>query len=98
MGWSIVQEYEQGLMATDSSDAQKIRQAEEQSAIRKKKVKTPVSFTQSSSSTISKAPSYQFQNGSFQNGYSLPISTKTKFEYNSNNSLNNPFNNPFRVS
>ena len=38
-GWSIVQEYEQDHMASDSDDAQKIRQAE-QKAIRKKKVKT----------------------------------------------------------
>ena len=36
--WSIVQEYEQDPMASDSDDAQKIRQAE-QRAIRKKKVK-----------------------------------------------------------
>ena len=46
-GWSIVQEYEQDPMASDSDDAQKIRQAK-QRAIRKKKVKTPASFTQSS--------------------------------------------------
>ena len=45
-GWSIVQEYEQDPMASDSDDAQKIRQAK-QRAIRKKKVKTPASFTQS---------------------------------------------------
>ena len=72
VGWSIVQEYEQDPMASDSDDAQKIRQAE-QRAIRKRKAKTPSSFTQSSSSTISKAPSFQFRNISFQNGYSLPI-------------------------
>ena len=48
-GWSIVQEYEQGPMASDSDDAQKIRQAELRT-IRKKKVKKPASFTQSSSS------------------------------------------------
>ena len=29
-------------------------------------------------SMISKAPSFQFQNASFQNGYSLPISKKKK--------------------
>ena len=46
-GWSIVQEYEQDPMASDSDDTQKIRQAK-QSAIRKKNVKTPASFTQSS--------------------------------------------------
>ena len=94
VGWSIVQEYEQDPMASDSDDAQKIRQAE-QRAIRKRKVKTPASFTQSSSSTISKAPSFQFRNASFQNGYSPPIPTKTKFEYNSSNPFNNPFSNPF---
>ena len=88
--WYIVQEYEQDFMASDSDDPQKIRQAE-QRAIRKRKLKTPSRFTQSSSSTISKAPSFQFRNANFQNGYSRPISTKTKFEYN----LNNPFNNPF---
>ena len=48
-GWSIVQEYEQGPMASDSDDAQKIRHAELRT-IRKKKVKKPASFTQSSSS------------------------------------------------
>ena len=93
MGWSIVQEYEQNPMESDSDDAQKIRQAE-QRAIRKRKVKTPASVTQSSSSTISKAPNFQFRNVGFQNGYSSPIPTKTKFEYNSNN----PFNNPFRFT
>ena len=62
-------------MTSDSDDAQKIRQAE-QSAIRKRKVKTPASFTQLSSSTISKASSSQFWNASFQNGYSPPIPTK----------------------
>ena len=80
-------------MASDSEDAQKIRQAELR-AIRKRNVKTPASFTQSSSSTISKAPSSQFRNASFQNGYSLPVTTKTTFRYNSNN----PFNNPFRFA
>ena len=74
-------------MASDSDDAQKIRQAEQ--------VKTPASSTQSSSSTISKAPSFQFQNASFQTGHSPPISTKTKLEYNSSNPSNNPFNKPF---
>ena len=44
VGWSIVQEYEQDPMATDSDDAQKIRQAEYRT-IRKRKVKTPASFT-----------------------------------------------------
>ena len=38
-GWSIVQEYEHDPMASDSGDAQKIRQAERR-AIRKKKVKS----------------------------------------------------------
>ena len=94
VGWSIVQEYEQDPMASDFDDAQKIRQAE-QRAIRKRKAKTPSSFTKSSSSTISKAPRFQFRNASFQNGYSPPIPTKTKFEYHSNNAFNNPFNNHF---
>ena len=80
-------------MASDSDDAQKIRQAELR-AVRKRKVKTPASFTQSSSSTISKAPSFQFRNANFQNGYSPPVPTKTTFRYNSNN----PFNNPFRFA
>ena len=75
MGWSIVQEYEQDPMSSNSDDAQKIRQAE-QMAIRKRKVKTTASFTQSSSSTISKALSFQFRNVGFQNGYFLPIPTK----------------------
>ena len=44
VGWSTVQEYEQDPMASDSDDAQKIRQAE-QRAIRKRKAKTPSSFT-----------------------------------------------------
>ena len=92
-----MQEYEQDPMAKDSDDAQKIRQAE-QRATRKRKVKTSASFTQSFSSTISKAPSFQFWNASFQNGYSPPIPTKTKFGYNANNPLNNPFNNPFRFT
>ena len=91
VGWSILQEYEQ-----DSIDAQKIRQNK---AIRKRKVKAPTSFTQSTSSTIAKAPSFQFWDASFRNGSSLPISTK-RIEYNSNNPfsnlINNPFNNPFR--
>ena len=82
-------------MASESDDAQKIRQAE-QRTIRKRKVKTSASFTQSSSSTISKASSSHFRNASFQNGYSPPISTKTKFEYNPNNPFNNPFSNSFR--
>ena len=90
LGWSIVQEYEQDSMASGSDNAQNIRQAE-QRAIRKRKVKTCASFTQSSSSTIYKAPSFQFRNAGFQNGYSLPIPTKTTFEYNSNN-------NPFRFT
>ena len=64
VGWSIVQEYEQDPMASDSDNAQKIMQAE-QSAIRKRKVKTTTSFTQSFSSTISKAPTFQFQNASY---------------------------------
>ena len=49
VGWSIVQEYEQDPMTKDSDDAQK-------------KVKTLPSFTQSSSSTISIAPSFRFWN------------------------------------
>ena len=57
MEWSVIQEYEQDPMASDSDDAQKIRQTE-QRAIRKRKAKTPSSFTQTSSSTISKAPSF----------------------------------------
>ena len=68
VGRSIVQEYEQEPMAGDSDDAQKVREAE-QRAIRKRKVKTPASFTQSSSSTISKAPGFQFWNASFQNEF-----------------------------
>ena len=92
-----MQEYKQDPMASDSDDTQKIRQAE-QRAIRKKKVKAPASFPQSSSSTISKAPSFRFWNASFQNGYSPPIPTKTKFEYNANNSFNNLFKNPFRFT
>ena len=67
----------------------------EQRAIRKRKVKAPASL---SSSTISKAPSFQFRNTSFQNGYSLPIPKKTKFEYSSNNTFNNRLNNPFRFT
>ena len=82
-------------MASDSDNAQKIRQAK-QRAIRKRKVKTSASFTQSSSSTISKAPSSHFRNASFQDGYSPPIPTKTKFDCNPNNPFNNPFNNSFR--
>ena len=70
-----MQEYGQDPMTSDSDDAQKIRQAE-QSAIRKRKVKTPASFTLLSSFTISKASSSQFWNASFQNGYSPPIPTK----------------------
>ena len=63
-------------MASNSDDVQKIRQAE-QRAFRKRKVKAPPppsprpSFTRSSSSTISKAPIFQFCNASFQNGYIL---------------------------
>ena len=72
----------------------KIRQTE-QIAIRKKQVKTYASFTQLSSSTISKALSFQFQNTSFQNVYSLPIPIKIKFEYNSNNPFNSLFKKPF---
>ena len=49
-GWSIVQEYEQDHMASDSDDAQKIRQAE-QKAIRKKKVKTLFTRTPKSTDT-----------------------------------------------
>ena len=94
VGESIVQEYKPNRMASDSDDAQKIRQAEK-IAIRKRKVKTYASFTQLSSSTISKALSFQFQNTSFQNVYSLPIPIKTKFEYNSNNPFNNLFKKPF---
>ena len=82
-------------MTSESYDAQKIRQAE-QRTIRKRKVKTSASFTQSSSSTISKASSSHFRNASFQNGHSPPIPTKTKFEYNPNNPFNNPFSNSFR--
>ena len=70
------------------------RQNKEQSE--KRKVKTPTSFTQSSSSMISKAPSFQFCDA--QNGYYPPIPTKAKFKYNSYNSFNNPFNNPFRFT
>ena len=92
-----MQEYEQDPMARDSLNGQKIRLAE-QRAIRKRKVKTPANFTQSSSSTSSKAPSFRFWNASFQNGYSPAIPTKTKFEYNANSSFNNPFNNPFRYT
>ena len=55
-----MQEYEQDSTASDSDDTQKITQVE-QRAIRKNKVKTPPSFTQSSSSTISKAPSFHFR-------------------------------------
>ena len=83
-------------MASDSDDAQKISQAE-QRALRKKKAKTPSSSTQSPSSMISKAPSCQFRNASFQNGYSLPVSAKTKFEYNSNNPFNNPSTTPLTI-
>ena len=83
-------EYEQEPMKSDSYDAQKITQAE-QKAIKTMKVKTPPSFIQSSSSTISKPPSFQFR---------MPVSKmdillqslKTKFDYNSNNSFNNSFN------
>ena len=53
---------------------------------------------QSSSSTISKAPSFHFRNDSFEDGYSPLIPTKTKFEYNANNPFKNPFNNPFRFT
>ena len=70
------------------------RQNKEQSE--KRKVKTPTSFTQSSSSMISKAPSFQFCDA--QNGYYPPIPTKAKFKYNSYNPFNNPFNNPFRFT
>ena len=49
-GWSIVQEYEQDPMASDSNDAQKIRQAERR-AIRKKKVKTLFTRTPKSTDT-----------------------------------------------
>ena len=63
-GWSIVQEHEQDPMERDSDNAQKTRQAK-QRAIRKKKGKTPASFTQSSRSTISEAPSFRFQNAHF---------------------------------
>ena len=96
-GWSIVQEYKQDPIARDSLNAQKIRQAE-QRAIRKRKVKTPANFTHSSSSTISKAPSFWLRNASFENGYRPPIATKTKFEYNANNPFNNTFYNPFRYT
>ena len=43
-GWPIVQEHEQDPMERDSDNAQKNRQAK-QRAIRKKKGKTPASFT-----------------------------------------------------
>ena len=46
-------------MVSDSDDAQKIRQAE-QRAIKKKKVKTSTSFTQSSSSRSLKHPVFSF--------------------------------------
>ena len=58
-GWPIVQEHEQDPMESDSDNTQKNRQAK-QRAIRKKKGKTPASFTQSSRSTISEAPSLPF--------------------------------------
>ena len=82
-GWSIVHKYEQDPMASDSDDAQKIRQAEQRTIGKRK----PVSFTQRFSSTISTASSFQFQNASSQNGYSPPISTKTKFEHKSKATL-----------
>ena len=43
MGWSIVQEYEQDPMASDSDDAQKIRLVE-QRAIRKRKINPAPQF------------------------------------------------------
>ena len=49
-GWSIVQEYEQDPMASDSDDAQKVRQGE-QRAIRKKKVKRLFTRTPKSTDT-----------------------------------------------
>ena len=52
----------------DSDEAKKIRQ-EEQRAVTKREVKTPASLTQSSKSTISKTPSFQFRNARFHNGY-----------------------------
>ena len=55
-------------LQVDSDEAQKIRQ-EEQRAVTKSEVKTPASFTQSSKSTISKTPSFQFRNARFHNGY-----------------------------
>ena len=67
-----MQKYEQDLTANDSDDAQKNRLAE-QRAIAKRKVKTHPGFIQSSLSTVSKAPSFQFSNASFQNGNSSPI-------------------------
>ena len=71
-----MQEHEQEPTAKDSDDSQKVRQAEQREIKKNIKVRTPASFTQSSSSTISKAPSSQFRNASFQNGYSLPIPTQ----------------------
>ena len=59
-GWSTVQEYKQDPMASDSDNAQKIRQAE-QKGIQKKKVKTPASFTQSSLSQFLKHPVFGFR-------------------------------------
>ena len=50
VGWSIVQEYEQDPMASDSDDAQKVRQGE-QRAIRKKKVKRLFTRTPKSTDT-----------------------------------------------
>ena len=54
----MVQEYEQNPMVNDSDNTQEIRQAEHR-AIKKRKLKAPASFTKSSSSTISKALSFQ---------------------------------------
>ena len=55
-------------LQVDSDEAQKIRQ-EEQRAVTKREVKTRASFTQSSKSTISQTPSFQFRNARFQNRY-----------------------------
>ena len=57
MGYSIVQEYDQDSMASGSDYVQKIRQEEER-AIRKREVKAPTNFTESSSPSISKTPSF----------------------------------------
>ena len=90
VGWSIVEEYEEDPIASDSDDSRKNPQAE-QRAIRKKKNKTPTSSQQSSSSTWAKPNGFQFRNASFNYGYSPPVPPIYQGTKNVSQQNNTPF-------